>query len=256
MVAALQWVHNNIALFGGDPENITIFGQSGGGMKVADLMQIADADGLFHKSLIMSGVNCATLSPACTGDGYEIVTALLKELGLSENQVEKLETIPYYELANAYLKVSPAIAMQGGYIGGAPLVGDYYKGNPLDYGFRERAFETPIMIGSVFGEFAFMPADYDKNNLSKEQIKTIVSDVYKEHTDEIMKRFEEAYPGKIQLMYCWLIALCGSHRNRSLRCTRRNQKQERIYMILRWSFQFITIRLHGIVRIFHSFSII
>ncbi len=196
MVAALQWVHNNIALFGGDPENITIFGQSGGGMKVADLMQIADADGLFHKSLIMSGVNCATLSPACTGDGYEIVTALLKELGLSENQVEKLETIPYYELANAYLKVSPAIAMQGGYIGGAPLVGGYYRGNPLDYGFRERAFEIPIMIGSVFGEFAFMPADYDKNNLSKEQIKTIVSDVYKEHTDEIMKRFEEAYPGK------------------------------------------------------------
>ena len=56
MVAALQWVHDNIALFGGDPENVTIFGQSGGGMKVADLMQIPAADGLFHKGLIMSGV--------------------------------------------------------------------------------------------------------------------------------------------------------------------------------------------------------
>lgn len=45
MVAALQWVHDNIALFGGDPENVTIFGQSGGGMKVIDLMQIPSADG-------------------------------------------------------------------------------------------------------------------------------------------------------------------------------------------------------------------
>ena len=49
MVAALQWVHDNIALFGGDPENVTIFGQSGGGMKVTDLMQIPSADGLFQK---------------------------------------------------------------------------------------------------------------------------------------------------------------------------------------------------------------
>lgn len=59
LVAALGWIHDNIELFGGDPYNVTIFGQSGGGMKVADLMQIADADGLFHRGLIMSGVGDA-----------------------------------------------------------------------------------------------------------------------------------------------------------------------------------------------------
>lgn len=196
MVAALQWVHDNISLFGGDPENVTIFGQSGGGMKVADLMQIADADGLFHRGLIMSGVSNASLMPSCTGDGRMIVEALLKELGISRDEVEKLETIPYYELANAYMKVSPAIAMQGGYVGNGPLVGGYYKGNPLDYGFREHAFEIPLMVGSVFGEFAFMPTEYDKNQLTKEQVKEIVSAVYKEHTDKMIEVFKEAYPGK------------------------------------------------------------
>lgn len=196
IVAALKWVRNNISLFGGDPDNVTIFGQSGGGMKVADLMQIADADGLFHKGLIMSGVSNASLMPSCTGDGRMIVEALLKELGFSEDEAEKLETVSYDELVRAYTKVSPAIAMQGGYIGGGPLVNDYYKGNPLDYGFREHALEIPLMVGSVFGEFAFMPAQYDKNQLSEEQMKEIVSVVYKEHTDEITELFKKTYPGK------------------------------------------------------------
>ena len=121
-VMASQWIHDNIAVFGGDPDNVTIFGQSGGGMKVSDLMQIAEADGLFHKGLIMSGVATEELLPSCTGDGRKIVTALLKELGLEETEVARLETVPYYELSKAYAKVSPNIAAKGGYIGGGPLV--------------------------------------------------------------------------------------------------------------------------------------
>ena len=56
MVAALQWIHENIEMFGGDPDNVTLFGQSGGGMKVTCLMQTPAADGLFHKGIIQSGV--------------------------------------------------------------------------------------------------------------------------------------------------------------------------------------------------------
>ena len=196
LVAALKWIHENITLFGGDPENVTIFGQSGGGMKVADLMQIEDADGLFHRGLIMSGVSDGTFMPSCTGDGREIVLAMMKELGIPEDEADRLETVPYPVLVNAYQKVSPAIAMQGKYIGGGPLVGDYYKGNPLEYGFRNHAAEIPLMIGSVFGEFAFVPSPYDKSKLTDAQIKEIVHAVYGEHTDEMIRVFQEAYPGK------------------------------------------------------------
>ena len=196
MVAALEWIHDNIALFGGDAENVTIFGQSGGGAKVADLLQIEKADGLFHKGLIMSGVADGTLLPPCTGNGRLIVTGLLEELGIAPNDVEKLEHVPYDVLVRAYTKVSPAIRAQGGYIGGAPLVNDYYWGNPLKYGFCKRAFAVPLMMGSVFSEFAFGHTDYDKNDLTQEQAKELVSAVYKEHTDEMLALFQEAFPGK------------------------------------------------------------
>lgn len=196
MVAALKWIHNNIAAFGGDPGNVTIFGQSGGGMKVADLMQIADADGLFHKGLIMSGVGDDGILPVCRGDGREIVEALLSELGLEAGAVEKLETISYPELVNAYAKASGPIAQKGGYVGGSPLPGDYYRGNPLTEGFREHAYEIPILVGSVFGEFSFNPSSFDKTSLGGEERKAILAKVYGEHTDAMIAEFAKAYPGK------------------------------------------------------------
>ena len=55
LVAALHWVHDNIAAFGGDPANVTIFGQSGGGAKVSTLMAMPEARGLFHKAIVQSG---------------------------------------------------------------------------------------------------------------------------------------------------------------------------------------------------------
>lgn len=197
LVAALQWVHDNIALFGGDPENVTLFGQSGGGVKVADLMQIPAADGLFHKGLVMSGVADAGLMCSCEGDGRGIVEAMLAELGLAVKDVGKLETLPYPELVRAYTKAMPAVAAAGGYVGGAPQAGDWFRGSPLRYGLREHAYEIPLMVGSVFGEFfAFAPPMFDKTALTRQEAAAIVGRVYGEHTPEVLAAFEKAYPGK------------------------------------------------------------
>ena len=88
-----------------------IFGQSGGGMKVTDLMQIPSADGLFQKGLVMSGVMEDDPLGAGEKDGTEIITAMMKELGFDD--VAQLETVPYPQLAAAYAKVAPAIAQSG-----------------------------------------------------------------------------------------------------------------------------------------------
>ena len=91
LVASLQWIKDNIRQFGGDPNNVTIFGQSGGGGKVSSLMQTPAANGLFHKAIIMSGVYEGTKCPP-NPDSRPLVQAMLAELGLTEDQVGQLET--------------------------------------------------------------------------------------------------------------------------------------------------------------------
>lgn len=108
LIAALEWIRDNIEGFGGDPENVTLFGQSGGGVKVWSLLQMPEADGLFHKGIIESGVvDPDLLGDAEDGNGREIVKAMLAELGLEEKDVDQLETLPYDQLAQAYENAAP-----------------------------------------------------------------------------------------------------------------------------------------------------
>jgi len=195
MVAALEWVRDNIESFGGDPSNVTIFGQSGGGIKCTGLMQIPAANGLFHKAIVMSGVSDGTLLPAPKGNGRKIVEALLAELDL-DSDVEKLETVPYYELANAYNKVSPAIAKEGGYIGNAPMANDWYKGEPLITNLTDHAKTIPFMVGTVFGEFSFGPLQVSKTEASLDAVTTALTKHFGERTPELIDLFKKAYPGK------------------------------------------------------------
>jgi len=196
LVAALQWIKENIAEFGGDPENVTLFGQSGGGMKVTGLMQIPEADGLFHKGIVMSGVSDGKLMPTLPGDGKEIVRAVLNELNILESEVERLETIPYYELAKSYNKVCFTVAQKGAYMGGMPMVNDYYMGEPLITGFTEHAKTIPLMVGSVFGEFSFRPFSFNKQDLTTEQTDAILREEYGEHAEKVKELFVKAYPDK------------------------------------------------------------
>lgn len=196
LVAALKWVKENIAAFGGDPDNVTIFGQSGGGMKVTSLMQTPAADGLFHKAIVMSGVLAKGFMGVSEGGGRPLVEAMLKELKLSEAEVEKLETLPYDQLVAAYEKVLPDIAKQGLYRAQAPLENDWYLGEPQFVGFTENSKKIPLMVGTVFGEFAFMPLPFNKDEMTEDEMYKTVKERFGEHTDELIAEFKKAYPDK------------------------------------------------------------
>ena len=196
MIAALKWVHENIEAFGGDPENVTIFGQSGGGMKVTALMQSPAADGLFHKGIVMSGVLDKSIMGESKGDGKKIVTKMLEYLGLAEDQFDEFAKLPYAKLVEAYDAVSMDVRKEGGYAGQNPIVNDCYLGEPQFVGFTENAKKIPMMIGSVFGEFAFFPLTFNKHEMKDDEILAALKEKFGEHTDALVAEFKKAYPGK------------------------------------------------------------
>lgn len=194
MVMALKWIHDNIAAFGGDPDNVTLFGQSGGGMKVYNLMNTPEADGLFHKGIIQSGV--ADMKMAIDGDASYIVEALLKELKIKKKDIEKLETVPYDQLAAAYNKVAPELMMQGKYVGNGPIANEWYVGDPREVGFTEHAKTIPVMVGSVFSEMDFGQAREGRSTITREESIAELKKIYGEDTDRAVELYEKAYPDK------------------------------------------------------------
>lgn len=194
LVAALQWIRDNIAAFGGNPDNVTLFGQSGGGMKIVDLLQIPAADGLFHKAVVMSGVNKGNISPVCMDDGSILAETILQELKISPEHVEELEKLPYTMLLTGYQKHLFEFYVKG--YGGSPVKNDFFYGNPLVYGLREHAYKIPLLIGSVLCEFdPWLSAD-DRNNMPESELIKKVAGKYGEHAQQVIQTFKEAYPDK------------------------------------------------------------
>lgn len=195
IVCALQWIQENIAQFGGDPNNVTLFGQSGGGMKIGLLMQIPKAAGLFHKGIMMSGIGGEFMPPYSGGTGKEIVTAMLEYLHFEK--IEELVEAPYPQVFEAYSHCSKAIASKGGYIGNNPRIDAYCLGEGQEVGFTDFAKTVPVMIGSVFGEFgSFNPLPIDKYHTSQEEQYKLVEQRYHDHTSQIVEEFKQAYPEK------------------------------------------------------------
>ena len=120
IVAALEWIQTNIRQFGGDPDNVTIFGESGGGGKVGTLMCMPSAKGLFHKAIIMSGT---ILNVNTNQMSKELGKAVLKELGISEKDIDRIKDVPYQELYSAGQRAMAA------------SIGTRRPGTPMMWGF-------------------------------------------------------------------------------------------------------------------------
>ena len=198
IIAALRWVRENISRFGGDPANVTVFGQSGGGAKVTTLLQTPAADGLYAKGVNISGVIGPVLADQ-NGSGKELAEALMAELGIEKTGIEgvrELETADYPLLAKAYLKVKPALQAAGKYVGCCPHPNAYYMGEPTVNGFRKETKDIPLLVGSVFSEFlGFTPPPYDRNAMSEEeQANEVRSVLGGEGADVLIPLFRKAYP--------------------------------------------------------------
>ena len=139
IVASLEWVRDHIGAFGGDPGNVTIFGQSGGGGKVSTLLAMPAAKGLFQRAIAMSGSNVKGLPRDRATKGAE---AFMAKLGLKPNQADELQKLPQGQLLAAMR------GMQGLQLG--PVVdGHTLPGGPFDPSAPAITANVPLMIGST-----------------------------------------------------------------------------------------------------------
>ena len=198
LVAALQWVKQNIAQFGGDPDNVTIFGQSGGGGKVTCLMNAPSARGLFHKAIVQSGSYITAFTEKQVSQ--RVAAALLDVLHLQPSQVDSLQKLPYDVLneasKKAIRKVSADLRKEGkpANVGwNAVLDGDFLPYQPTDAAAMALAKNVPLMVGTTKNEFSpFIPGP---KNQTMDDMKASLKKRYGDRADAYMAAVNKAYPG-------------------------------------------------------------
>jgi para-nitrobenzyl esterase len=151
LIAALQWVRDNIASFGGDPNLVTIFGQSGGGRKVATLMAMPSAKGLFQRAIIESG---AVLRLTTREDAVKYTVLLLEELSLKAGQSKELQDVPIERLLAADAAARRKMTMaEPGMTPNSPMVdGTAIPSHPWDPKGPALSASIPLLIGYAHTE--------------------------------------------------------------------------------------------------------
>jgi para-nitrobenzyl esterase len=146
IVHALRWVRNNIEQFGGDPNTVMIFGQSGGGRKVGTLLAMPPAKGLFHRAVIESG---PTIKLVEIGQATNVAAMLLAKLNLSTAQVRELQKIPVERIMGAYFAVVKDMGMQDQMTRGfSPTVdGKAVPHHPFHPAASPISADVPLMLG-------------------------------------------------------------------------------------------------------------
>jgi para-nitrobenzyl esterase len=209
IVAALEWVRDNIANFGGDPNNVTIMGQSGGGAKVCTLTAMPCAKGLFHKAVVLSG--------ASTKSGDQEYSAklgayVLKEAGLAPAQIGKLQEMPWQEYYGTAMKAQQKLAAEMAAAGPTPaglrrgfnpvVDGVILPQHPYYPEAAATAAQVPMIICSTLNEQSPAWMDASLQNVTLEQVVERVKTRagfgagFGDKAADVVRAYAKAFPDK------------------------------------------------------------
>ncbi len=199
LVAVLEWVRTHIGRFGGDPNNVTIFGQSGGGGKVAALMAMPAAKGLFHRAIIQSGPFVRALSPDYS---QQVAEMLLTELGLQKSQVRELQKIPVDRLSGAAAEAirktpRPQTAHRDsfGESGWGPTVeGRSLPIHPFDPGAPAISADVPLITGTNLNESVSGLDHPGADAMTPVEMNRQVHEMYGSDAETIIAAYKQDYP--------------------------------------------------------------
>ena len=199
IVAVLEWVRTHVATFGGDPSNVTIFGQSGGGGKVATLLAMPVAQGLFHRAIIQSGPFLTALPPEYS---QRVADNVMNELGLSKSQVRELQKIPVDRLsgaaAEAIKKTPPPqsssydFTSRGGW--GPTVDGHAVPYHPFDPDGLAISANVPLITGTNLNESVSGLDHAGATAMTSEEMQRSVRETYGRQGDAIIAAYRTDYP--------------------------------------------------------------
>jgi para-nitrobenzyl esterase len=199
LIAALKWVRTNITRFGGDPGNVTIFGESGGGGKVSTLLAMPTAVGLFHRAIIQSG---AAVRLRTKERSQKLTELVLKELGITANAIEQLRTTSVAHLLAAIKPAERALGpsphrLFDRYPFGPVVDGDVLPQHPFDPTAPDLMLDIPLIIGDMKDEMASFLAPDDlvwHRTLSEAQMIDRVHAIAGKDTDRVVETYRKLYP--------------------------------------------------------------
>lgn len=174
LVASLQWVRDNIEKFGGDPQKVMIFGQSGGGAKTTAILATPSAKGLFHCASVQSG---SSLRLSTREQATKRAEALLAKMGISKNNFADLQKIPWQQILEAQSSLGPGLA------GFSPVIeGNVLPHHPFDPVAPPESAEVPVMISTTLEEAALTLTNFDLDDAG---LKALLNQRFKEKADEV-----------------------------------------------------------------------
>jgi para-nitrobenzyl esterase len=199
MTAALEWVRDNIANFGGDPGKVFIFGQSGGGAKTTVMLGNPHAKGLFHRAAVQSG---SALKLTTREAGTRSAEALLKALDLPKSRIADLQKVSWKDILQAQTATGANFTpvMDGGYL----------PHHPWDPAAPEESADVPVIISTTLEDAALALTNFD---LDEAGLKAIVNQRFPGKADQIMALYRKLEPQKSPfLVQAQIITDAGARR--------------------------------------------
>jgi Carboxylesterase type B len=221
IVAALQWVRDNVARFGGDPGNVTVFGQSGGGMKVSTLMAMPAAQGLFHKAIVQSGSQLRLASAEASAAQAAAVLKELQAQGIGNEQLTQVPPAHLVEVATAVknkLQSANPRASITDRLGWQPwLDGAVVTSHPFEPQAPALAANIPMLIGTTVHEFSSAAMMPDPRSLTEEWLVGDIAKTYGDSAQRIVEAFKRGHPGALPYELAAVIGATATFRSAAVK---------------------------------------
>jgi para-nitrobenzyl esterase len=200
LVAALEWVRDNIENFGGDPGCVTILGQSGGGWKVSTLLAMPAAQGLFHRAAIQSG---SLVSHMPREAAAQVAHAFVAQLGLTPATLDRMRDLPWTQILAAQTAV-------GAHAFAPTVDGIHLPAHPLEAQVASLSDDVPLIVSTTLDDAGLF---FDRFAMSEQELTDTLSASYGVRATVLEKSYRARFPTKSPyLVYSQIITDAGFRR--------------------------------------------